>query len=591
MLITRRGLAVAAALLPVASPFFIWDPPSICEGDRTCHPSKPAIGSDIHARSNGDASLTVPIVQKLPAGATLLHEVHESKVRNTASRLRKKYMNRPTRTQVDAPEERDMSKRANTYSIQTAATPSQTHSAGINQDGTDYSYFAQVLIGSKSTPMYMLLDTGASSTWVMGDACTSEPCTKHNTFGPAESTTYNVTGDTFSITYGSGTVAGDVATDSLSIAGLNVSMPFGIANTTSDDFNSFPMDGILGLAQTKGSTPNFLETLTAAKLLQSNIFGISINRASDGPNNGEINFGAVDSSRFQGSIGYIPVADSSDGEWAIPLDSAGFGDKQADIGDQLAYIDTGTSYIFAPPEDAIAFHAVVPGSQSSDNVTFLVPCKTTTPATVTFGGVSYDIDPIDWVGFKSKDPSMCTSNIYGHSVVADGGWLLGDTFLKNVYAVFDVDENRIGFAQKKSSGTAVTSTSSTGGTTTSPLPSSSQGSISSVSSVSSVPPDDVSPTSSNTKVTAVSSNTPSGSQASDPESSAASTTPSPSAPTSLPEGLNGHQSSGTSGSPLTDTTSTPSSTPDKSSAVRPSVSATLLSTIFLSALSLSVLLS
>lgn len=385
----------------------------------------------------------LPCSANLSIQGALLHELHESRVDSLARRLAKKYADRPTKVQAAAVDERDLSKRTNTYSIDAAATPTQTNSAGIDQDGTDYSYFAQVLLGSKSTPMYMLLDTGAGTTWVMGDSCTSDPCQKHNTFGPGESSTYQASDNTFSIEYGSGSVSGVSASDSLSIAGLKVVMPIGIANVTSDDFNSFPIDGILGLSQVPGSTPNFLQSLVSAKLLQSNIFAVDLDRASDGPNNGEISFGAVDSSKFTGKIGYSPVASSEGGEWAISLDSISVGGTQAPITDKLTYIDTGTSYIFAPSEDVSALHSVIPGSQSSDNTTFQVPCKTTTPITLTFSGVSYDISPADWVGGPSSDPNLCTSNIYGHTVVS-GAWLLGDTFLKNVYTVFDVDQNRIG---------------------------------------------------------------------------------------------------------------------------------------------------
>lgn len=323
-----------------------------------------------------------------------------------------------------------------------AAAPSQPMSAGIDQDGTDFSYFMQIAIGSSSAPMYMLLDTGAATTWVMGKSCSSAPCKIHNTFDPSSSKSFKSIGQTFNLSYGSGQVSGSLATESVSLAGMTMSVTMGVADTTSDDFNAFPIDGILGLSQAKtGNNPNFIETLVASKNMKSNLFGVSINRASDGTNTGEINFGSPNTAKFSGSLNYNAVSSEGGGDWSIPIANVGLGTTQANIKGKLAYVDTGTSFIFCPPEDAKTLHALVPGAASNNGVTYTVPCTTTTPLTFTFGSTTYNVDSKDWVSPMAN--GVCTSNIYGQAVVP-GNWLLGDTFLKNVYAVFDIDQNRIG---------------------------------------------------------------------------------------------------------------------------------------------------
>jgi hypothetical protein len=367
-------------------------------------------------------------------------ESHAAQVRHLADGLARKY----SRGTPVTSEVAQVNKRDNHYPVVSAATPSQTNSAGINQDGTDFSYFAQVLVGSENTPRYMLLDTGAGTSWLMGSMCTSPACKNHNTFGPTDSKTYDLLpGGSFSIGYGTGQVSGLLANDTISFAGMKLTMTLGIANQTSNDFNNYPMDGILGLSQMQtDGQPNFIQTLVASNSLKSNVFGMSLNRNSDGPNTGEINFGAPDTSKFSGSLSYTPVSTNAEADWAIPMDNIGLGDKQSTVSGRLGYIDTGTSYIFAPQEDAEAFHALIPGSSvGKDGATYTVPCSTTDPITITFSGVTYSIASEDWVG-PSRN-GVCTSNIYGMPVV-EGGWLLGDTFLKNVYVLFDIDENRVG---------------------------------------------------------------------------------------------------------------------------------------------------
>jgi hypothetical protein len=354
-----------------------------------------------------------------------------------AERLAQKYKH-ITATRSTPVEQRDK-----TYKIVSAAIPTTTNSIGVDQDGTDFSYFAQVRIGSNGTPMNMLLDTGAGTSWVMGHDCTSEPCKNHNNFGAQDSTTYKETGVDFELHYGSGNVTGHMATDTFTLAGLTVKPTFGVALVASDDFNNFPIDGILGLAQSKGPHDTFIETLVASKILKANMFGVSISRSADGPNTGVLNFGFPDTTRFVGDLAYTSVhaEKKEQGDWAIPMDDISFDGKKAGIQFKVAYIDTGTSYIFTRKEEVKKLHDLIPGATSEDGITWRVPCTTITDLRLTFGTNSYAISSKDWVG-PVKD-GKCTSNIYGHDVVGDA-WLLGDTFLKNVYAVFDVDQHRIG---------------------------------------------------------------------------------------------------------------------------------------------------
>ena len=56
----------------------------------------------------------------------------------------------------------------------------------------------------------------------------------------------------FSVTYGTGSVSGDIITDNIAIASLQLDQhTFGVATTESVDFsdNSTPLDGLMGLAQ------------------------------------------------------------------------------------------------------------------------------------------------------------------------------------------------------------------------------------------------------------------------------------------------------------------------------------------------------
>lgn len=343
-------------------------------------------------------------------------------------------------------------KRDNRYNIVTASPPTQTNSESIHEDGTDFSYFASIDFGSSGKSMYMLVDTGAANTWAMGSDCKSRVCAEHETFGPSDSTSLKVSADDFALAYGTGAVSGLTATDTVTIAGISLSLPFGLASDVSDDFSTYPMDGILGLGPPSSKAMDFptaMETIQKANALSANLFGVNLQRASDGSIDGELSFGAPDETKFQGDLSYTSLVPGAS-MWEIPIDDAKVGGSPCNFAGRTALIDTGTSFMLLPPSDAKQIHKQIPGSEDDGEI-FNIPCASQTPVQLIFSGKPYNISPADYVGAPTKKHgSTCTSNIIGRRPFGPDQWLVGDVFLKNVYTVFDYDEERIGFAAKAS---------------------------------------------------------------------------------------------------------------------------------------------
>ncbi|OKL58785.1 hypothetical protein UA08_05686 [Talaromyces atroroseus] len=355
-----------------------------------------------------------------------------------------------------------LSRRAYNYPVDMGSPATTPNSVTVDEDGNDFSYFFSMDFGSSNESMWMLFDTGGTNTWVFGTNCTVEACELHHTFGQDNSTTLKMSGDTFSVGYGSGTVSGLSGTDRVKIANFSLELTFGLANNASSDFVNYPMDGILGLGRSNSTTigtSTVMETIAKDHLLQSNIVAVSLQRAVDNTTDGELTFGGVDTTKFEGSISYTSTSTSTD-RWEIPLDDAVVGGTPLNFTGKSAIIDTGTTYIFLPPNDASALHALIPGSTAAgDN--FEIPCSTNTTVQFTFSGVSYSVSSQDYVGSATNSSgTTCYSNIIGVQTLGPDDWLLGDTFMKNVYSVFDFDQNRIGFASRN--GTAGTTDTSSG---------------------------------------------------------------------------------------------------------------------------------
>ena len=333
-------------------------------------------------------------------------------------------------------------KRDNKFPVVFSTQPDIPNALAIHQDGSDFSYFSTVNFGSGGKEMYMLIDTGSANTWVMGSSCKSASCGIHNTFGPDDSATLKQTTKSWKLAYGTGEVDGNLVSDNVAFANYSLDMSFGLATVASDDFNNYPMDGILGFGPPQsnelGAKP-IMQVLDEQTDLKDNILGIHLQRAADGSNDGQLIIGGMDTSKFSGDLNYLPTVNSN--SWEIKVGDAFIDGKGCGFSGRTAMVDTGTSYILMPPSDAELLHSKISGSSHNGEM-FTIPCDSTESFQIGFNNVKYTISPRDYVGKPSG--SGCTSNIIGHQAFGPSQWILGDVFLKNVYTVFDFDKDRIG---------------------------------------------------------------------------------------------------------------------------------------------------
>ncbi|CAG2114064.1 unnamed protein product, partial [Medioppia subpectinata] len=63
----------------------------------------------------------------------------------------------------------------------------------------------------------VLFDTGSSDLWVPSSTCRSAACRFHKRYNSARSSTYQPNGQHFSIQYGTGSAAGYLSTDTMTI--------------------------------------------------------------------------------------------------------------------------------------------------------------------------------------------------------------------------------------------------------------------------------------------------------------------------------------------------------------------------------------
>ncbi|KAJ7454803.1 acid protease [Mycena latifolia] len=327
-------------------------------------------------------------------------------------------------------------------------------SAQVDIDGPDTTYVATLQIGSPPRDFAIILDSGSGDFWVESDTCKSESgggCGNHTFLGEDSSSSFVNTKKPWSITYGSGAASGDIVTDTVVLAGMKLpNHTFGIAHSISQSFSGDTVaDGLMGLGKgglSTQKTPTPVQALANAGLINAAITSYRLPRLLDHTNNGEVTFGGLDESKFDSST-LVTIKATNDSFWIVALGGASVNGASVSIASTTALMDTGTTLLVVPANDAAAIHAKIPGAKLT-NGHYTVPCNTTASVALEFGGKSFTINPKD-LSFASNGRTSgdCTSGIGAFSDSTPQPWLVGDSFLKSVYFSTNIDENTVSLAK------------------------------------------------------------------------------------------------------------------------------------------------
>lgn len=308
-------------------------------------------------------------------------------------------------------------------------------------NGQNNYYYGNITIGTPPQSFRVLFDSGSSSLWVPSTDCVD--CGNHNMYNSAQSTSYVENGDPFSIGYGSGSLTGYLATDTLTVGGLTIqNQTFAAANQTSEFFTNLNSDGLMGLGFVNIAIDNVFPpvyNMVAQGLLSKPVFSVWLDRNLSSSVGGELMFGGSDSTKYSGELTYMPVIDQ--GFWQIQMDGGYVGDFEFCKGGCAAVVDTGTSALWGPSQ----YVSVILSALNVDGMGN-VDCRRVNylpDVMFAFGGKIFPLRPRDYIVREVVDGvETCNVNIqYGSD-----SWILGDVFLGAVYTEFDLGNSRVGFA-------------------------------------------------------------------------------------------------------------------------------------------------
>lgn len=322
------------------------------------------------------------------------------------------------------------------------------------EDFQNVQYYGEISLGYPEQHFEVIFDTGSSNLWVPSKGCSLEACYLHRRYDHSQSSTYAEDGSDFGIAYGSGSIAGFVSKDLLTIAGLHVKdQMFGeVTQEDGQAFASAKFDGILGMGFPSISVnglPPVMQNLVDAQEISEAVFAFAL-PSEDGAE-GQLSIGSWDENLIAKgeNITWHPVIEET--YWVIEMTGVGIGSMSFAGTDDTsrAIVDTGTSLITGPSRivKSLASHL---GLREIQHGVYEVTCAkvpSLDPMVFTLRGKDYTLDANDYVlRVAQYGQEMCIFGVTGLDFPpgSESYWILGDVFIRKYYSIFSFEKDNVG---------------------------------------------------------------------------------------------------------------------------------------------------
>ncbi|OLN86099.1 Candidapepsin-8 [Colletotrichum chlorophyti] len=321
------------------------------------------------------------------------------------------------------------------------------------------TYLIDLEIGTPGQKTTVAIDTGSSELWVNPNCANAGPdsqvqsCNANGHYDPRDSSTSSITRNTSNIRYGKGEVQLQYVADNITLPGSDINLRntmFGYA-LDSIDLNR----GILGLSfgLTHGNTDykTVVEEMKDQNIIESLTMGIALGTKDERTGSGLISFGGVDTKKFSGSLHTAPVLGPQNREnlWRywVQLDAVGLTDsngRSTTYSDTPfpVFFDTGATLSYLPSSLVDSLGSALGRLNSNVNM-YVVPCNLQGTIDFTFGGYTMKVPLSEFVWEIQRNPTAC---VLGADKTTNSAFLLGDSFLRSTYVVFDQETPALHFA-------------------------------------------------------------------------------------------------------------------------------------------------
>ncbi len=224
--------------------------------------------------------------------------------------------------------------------------------------------------------------------------------------------------------------------------------------------------GTLRPANTGGTAyPNIIDQLAAQNVTQSRAFSLDLGSIDSAA--GSIIFGGIDTKKYYGALEKVSIlkaAASPDkfSRYWINMNSMGVtqpGSKTSTSvfkGTQGVFLDSGGTLSQLPSKIVTAIVALFPGAVNVGSGQYTVPCSTfnqTGSVEFGFGNTTISVPYHQFVWLAGNDRQGKPQCALGVMATDDNTYVLGDTFLRSAFVVYDQDNEQMHLANSANCGT------------------------------------------------------------------------------------------------------------------------------------------
>lgn len=319
----------------------------------------------------------------------------------------------------------------------------QSHLPIIAHEGEDY-WTGPIGIGTPAQTFQIDFDTGSSNLWVPNPDCIG--CGKCKRYTHDDSSTYESIRKfpPFFLAYGSGVAIGYIAADVVTVGNASI----GALTVSKQEFGDMYLMhgelgcGIFGLGFDKldEGIPPWIDNIQKVDPSFEAVFSFFIPESTT-HTTGELVIGGIDTTRFTGKLVNSPIVHSTDiGYWITNFESIAVGSKVT-TSQQACILDSGTTVMLMGSETVDELKAQLGANAGNcQAIASSGPALNFKVAGATFSvpGSAYQflVASDDCSGIVAEPIDVAGVDMY----------LLGDTFIRVVFTVFDVKNKQLRFA-------------------------------------------------------------------------------------------------------------------------------------------------
>jgi len=305
----------------------------------------------------------------------------------------------------------------------------------LENHGSEFT--GPVQVGSPGQEQQCIFDTGSSMAWIMSTKCTSEICQMHHRFDSTKSDTFSSLHDAMNVQFGTGSLSGTLAKDTISLGGVNLGeVVLGEITSTKGSVFRLDFDGICGLSY-KMSDEHlcFLDSISKSDQLEEKSFTFYF-----GENESALIFGEPEPSIRGSNVQWYPV--SRKFYWETTLKDVTVNNVSVKHPKKEATLvfDTGTSVLTMPTASATSTVRLLKRAGLDCDLIK----RGEAPE------VCYHFDDADSICLKEwyeKGEEGCTASLMTLDLMEENIFILGQPFFSAYVTTFDVGNNRIGVAR------------------------------------------------------------------------------------------------------------------------------------------------